>query len=308
MEKAILKTLVYADVFDYPLTSREVYKFLISDKPSRFVSVQKTLARISTDRKTLSADEKRYFYFLAGREELATLRKKRKKTSKKKLESARKIAGLLKIIPPIKLVGVTGRLAMENSDKADDIDFLVVTSTNRLWLTRLLTVFLLELLGKRRRPYETKVTDKICVNMLLDEQYLSLPAKERDLYTAHEIVQMRPLWDKDGTYEKFLKANEWVREYLPNSMGKDTRILGYKDTRRKKRKKFLSILVSQYLNICECLAQRLQFWYMKKHRTKEVVSSHRALFHPKSARGWVLREYEKRLTKSAPSKLLAHSV
>lgn len=133
--------------------------------------------------------------------------------------------------------------------------------------------------------------------MFLDEQHLSLPAQERDLYTAHEVVQMRPLWERDKIYEKFLQANEWVREYLPNATEEDTRILGYKDTKRKRGKKFLSILVSQYLNICERSAWRLQLWYMRKHQTTEIVTPHRVLFHPKSARGWILKEYRKRLAK-----------
>jgi len=297
VREAILRTLAYADIFDYPLTPREIHKFLISEKPLDFDSVQKALSRMSAERKRISTDKAGHFYFLTGREKLVPLRKKRKKISQKKLRVAHRIAVLLKIVPPIKLMGVTGRLAMENSEKEDDIDFLIITSKNRLWLTRLLTVFLLELLRIRRRPSNKYVKDKICLNMFLDEKHLSLPAKERDLFTAHEIVQMRPLWERGGTYGRFLKANGWVRKYLPNAMEKNIRISEYQNIRDKKGGEFLNFSISQYLNICEAFARDFQFWYMKRHRTVEVVSPHRALFHPQSARGWVLEEYKERVVK-----------
>jgi hypothetical protein len=83
-------------------------------------------------------------------------------------------------------------------------------------LTRLFSVFLVELTGKRRRPGDQKVKDKICLNMLLDESHLAIPEKERDLFSAHEVCQMKPLWEKERTYQKFLKANQWSQEFLPN--------------------------------------------------------------------------------------------
>jgi len=288
VREAILRTLAYADIFDYPLTPREIHKFLISEKPLDFDSVQKALSRMGAERKRISTDKAGHFYFLTGREKLVPLRKKRKKISQKKLKVAQKIAVLLKIISQVKLIGVTGRLAMENSETEDDIDFLIITSKNRLWLTRLLTVFLLELLRIRRRPSNKYVKDKICLNMFLDEKHLSLPAKERDLFTAHEIVQMKPLWERGGTYGRFLKANGWVREYLPNVIKKDT---------RRTKEKIFQFSNFPIFNFFERLARDFQFWYMKRHRTVEVVSPHRALFHPQSARGWVLEEYKKRVVK-----------
>lgn len=291
VEEAILKTLAYADIFDYPLTPQEVHKFLISDKPADLDFVQKTLSRMSAKKKRTSADKTEHFYFLAGRESIVGLRKEKAKFSRRKLKIAHKTANFLKVIPTIKLIGITGRLAMENSEKDDDIDFLIIVSANRLWLTRLLVVIFLELLGERRRPQDKDVKDKICLNMFLDEKHLSLPAKERDLYTAHEVVQMRPLWAKDKTYEKFLKANEWVKGYLPNALPQKVLSIKYEVSKSKK----LPTADCPLLTVFEHLARKAQFWYMRRRRTTEVVSSHRALFHPKSARGWVLEEYQKKL-------------
>lgn len=209
--QAILRTLVYADVFDYPLTRQEISKFLISESPQKIPDRPQGVA------------QKNGFYFLAGREKIAAIRKKREKWSKDKLKIAQRIAGWLKLIPTIKMVAVTGALAMENSDKNDDIDLLIVTGRHRLWLTRLLTVLLVELVARRRRPGDLpagrqgkNVRDKICLNMFLDEDHLAVPKNEQDLFSAHEVCQLRPLWSKDHGYQNFLDSNLWVKKFLAN--------------------------------------------------------------------------------------------
>lgn len=289
MEKAILRTLAYADIFDYPLTSEEIFRFLIADEPSSLSSFEKTLSRMRAGKK-LRTDTQGRFYFLLGRKELVSRRKKREKISQEKLKLAQKTARLLKIISTIKLIGLTGKLAMENAEKEDDIDLLVITSRNRLWLTRLLAVVGLELLGQRRRPKQREVQNKICLNIFLDESQLVLPSQERDLYSAHEVIQMKPLWDSNRTYAKFLKANQWVTKYLPHGLPPKQPAISPGE------KKQLST-DNPLATILESFARRLQFWYMGRRRTTEIVTFHRALFHPESARDWVLAEYEKRLVR-----------
>jgi hypothetical protein len=105
---------------------------------------------------------------------------------------------------------------MKNSDKDDDIDLLIVTKKNRLWLTRLLAVLLVELVARRRRPGEKDAKDKICLNMFLDETHLGVPPKERDLFSAHEVCQLKVLWERDNLYQGFLRNNQWTKEFLPN--------------------------------------------------------------------------------------------
>lgn len=292
LQKAIYRTLVYADVFNYPLTIQEVFKFLISPTKPDKKTVQKTLAWMSADWKLIHADN--IYYCLGGRQKIIHLRKKKESLSKKKLKIAQRVAGWLKPVPWIKMMGITGGLAILNSDKDDDIDILIVSAKNRLWLTRLWVTIMVGLVAKRRRPAETQVRDKICLNMFLDEDHLTVPEKEQDLYSAHEVVQMRPLWDKNETYQKFLWKNQWVNKFLPN--GTDTKVLGYDNTKRES-KNLLSISISQCLNIFESLARSFQLWYMCHRRTSEVIYEGIIRFHPQDARVWVLRQYEARLKK-----------
>jgi hypothetical protein len=206
-KKAVLKTLAYADIFDYPLKEEEITKFLIADSPLSLKIDQEL-------KKSSLISKKGDFYFLKGRETIVSLRQKRKKQSQKKMKIAKKVATWLKLIPTIKMIAITGALAMENSDQEDDIDFLLVTNKNRLWFSRGLVVIFLRLTGFYRRPNQIK--NKICPNMFLDEDHLSLPKKERDLFSAHEVCQLKLLWDKDQTYQQFIKKNLWVKQFLPN--------------------------------------------------------------------------------------------
>jgi hypothetical protein len=215
LQKAVLKTLAYADVFAYPLTLEEIHLFLItpSGKAYFLKEIEKELT--SSELHFLIESQKNYF-FLKNRQEIISLRQERDFYSSQKLKIAKRAAGWLKLIPFIKMVGITGNLAMKNADEDDDIDLLIITGQKRLWLTRLLTIFLTELVSKRRRPEDKEVKDKICLNMFLDEEHLTLPQNEQNLFTAHEIYQLKILWQKENIYQKFLKENQWCKKFLPN--------------------------------------------------------------------------------------------
>ncbi|PIS13786.1 hypothetical protein COT65_02390 [Candidatus Shapirobacteria bacterium CG09_land_8_20_14_0_10_47_13] len=211
ISKAILRTIAYADIFDYPLRQSEIWRFLISK-----IQIPKSKFQKNLDLLSLQVANQNDVYFLKGREKIVALRQKREEWSRPKMTIARRVAGRLKLIPTVKMVAVTGALAMNNADRNDDIDLLIVTGRNRLWLTRLLTIFLVELVAKRRRPNDKVVANKICLNMFLDEDCLAVPQNEQDLFSAHEVCQLRLLWDKNNCYQKFIKANLWSQKFLAN--------------------------------------------------------------------------------------------
>lgn len=207
--QAILRTLAYADVFDYPLTKEEIWKFLISEKKVSFEKIHKEL-----EPKNLPVDSEGKYFFLKGRNKIVKTRKIREKWSDKKLKVARRVAIWLKMIPWVKMVAVTGALSMKNAKKDDDIDLFFITDTDRLWLSRGIVVTFLRLFGLYRRPQ--KVKDMICPNMLLDEAHLRVPKKEQNLFTAHEVCQLKLIWQKENLYQKFLEENQWAKKYLAN--------------------------------------------------------------------------------------------
>lgn len=280
---SILKTVCYADIFDFPLTEKEVSRWVNDIKILRYSDIKRANGIIA---------HKDRFMFLKSKEHLIEKREEREAISHKKLLVAKRIASILKYIPTVKLIGVSGSVAMKNADDDDDIDLFIITSANTIWLTRLFTTVFVELFSRRRRRRDTYVSDKICLNMFVDEQFLTVPKEKQNLYTAHEVCQLEVLYDCGNTYYKFFVANSWVKKYLPN--GIDIRILRYYDIKRKKERA-PNILISQSLNIFNAFAKHLQLWYMRRHRTSETITDHYLAFHPKDYTNDILAALEKRM-------------
>jgi len=212
LKKAVLRTLAYADIFDYPLKKEEIKRWLIAE--SHFGDERKIGAALGQLLEKGQCQLKAGYFFLPGRGETVSLRRRRTKASIPKLKKAEKVARLLKWLPWIKLIGITGALAKENANQEDDIDLFFVTAKGRLWLTRGLIVTCLRFSHLYRRP--NKVKDRICPNMFLDEGHLRVPQEEQDLFAAHELCQLRLIWAKDKSYQKLLRENQWVQQFLPN--------------------------------------------------------------------------------------------
>ena len=286
-KQAILKTLHYADIFDYPLKVEEIYKYLV--EPLTTDVLKETLSWMSADSELISTDCG--FYCLPGREGVVGLRKRREVYSRPKVEKAKRIARVLKFIPWIKLIGVTGALAVGNSDEDDDIDLMIITARGRLWLTRGLVVTFLLLTGRYRRP--GKIKDMVCPNLMIGDDALEFP--DRDLFTAHEIVQMKPIFERGNTYQKFLQANEWIKYFLPNvetghapSLPQQFNHLIDSKNRRLDR-------TIQQFNFLETLAYKLQLKFMESKKTVEITTPSIIRFHPHDIRQRVLKEYQKRI-------------
>lgn len=288
LDKAILATLAYHDIFDYPLTQEEIHKYLIGKKSSLF-QIQTGLTKLKS---AARIGERQNYFFLKNRKSLTKKRTQRAKYSQKKLKKAMLFANILKAVPTAKLVAVSGALTMQNSAKQDDIDLVIICAKNTLWTTRFLAN--LTLMPFKRYPKSSLVSDRACLNIFIDESNLKITPK--NIYTAHEICQMRPLWDRSGIYRRFIRANEWVTKFLPNWMPNDERLTT--NARIKSRKRVLVFeLLAQVAKPLEALAKWGQLWYMRRKITTERIGDTQLFFHPKDTADWVLEEYRKRLKK-----------
>lgn len=193
------------------------------------------------------------------------------------------------------MVAVTGALAMENADKNDDIDLMVVTSGDRLWIVRPLAILLVSLFFKRRKPSKFSnhsnhsdhfsYKNHICLNLWLDESALEIPQAQRDLYTAHELAQMKPVVNRGGTYEKMMWENRWGRKFLANAWKNFNRQI-YKYPNRQIDKWNLIDLLNRAVFY-------LQLKYMRPKMTNERVSLHAAFFHPGNRADTILKAYDR---------------
>lgn len=204
LRRAILSTLIYADIFEYPLTRSEIQRYLVGHA----TSVAQVAVTLDTDgalRRHIGQTGE--WFHLDGRRQLVDVRRERVAVSACLWPVARHYAARIARLPFVRLVGVTGGLAMDNAGSDDDIDLFILVQPGRLWLCRLLVLTVVKLAA--RRGYG------ICPNFLLSTDHLRL--SQRNLFTAHEIVQMVPL-DPGAWYRLFLDANGWVKEFLPNAL------------------------------------------------------------------------------------------
>jgi hypothetical protein len=258
---ALIATLAYADVFDYALTRREILLWFMF-YPIRAITIPKHTGFSVISRRVLRQEGKWNIAARAGR--------------------------WLSLVPSIQLVGVTGGLAMNNAAAADDIDLFFVVAGGTLWVSRMLATIVMDILGLRRHPTDTSFADKVCLNMFMSESATALPPRDRDCFTAHEVLQMVPLWEQNGAYQRFLRSNRWVGTYLPNAWKE-------KKTTKVDRMYTSFPLVIFLLRLFEWPVKRLQLWYMARHRTREIITDTTLRFHPKDARLWVKRSLGARL-------------
>lgn len=285
-ESAIIKTLSYGDIFDYPLQLNEIHRFLISDLAVSRLEVESTLSKMTAE--TRLCERAGNYYCLSGRRSVVDQRVSCVGPSARKMEIAKTIVEKLKFIPWILFVGVTGRLAVENSDEDDDIDLMIITGRKRLWLSRVFVVLFLLAIARYRRP--KKIKDMICPNLFLTTESLSWP--ERNLYTAHEIAQVKPLWERCEIHKRFIAANAWAGDFLPNAFPKNEEA-----GESPKAEKPVGRNPIKFLDVLEIIAFRFQLLRMKPKMTTEAVSPNIARFHPHNVCPSVLSEYIKRLDK-----------
>jgi len=260
-------SVVYHNLFDYPLTFADLIKW----SPGKVFSPTYAQASVICQNG---------YFLLQGREGLDYKRALRGRISVKKLEIAIKASNILSLIPSVKMVAVTGSLAMDNAADESDIDFLIITKANLIWTTRLLSYLFLKIFKfDLRKAGDKKQKDKACLNMWLDKGDLAWRKNDRNFYTAHEIAQIVPLVNKDKTYEMFLYENRWILKYWPNAV----RIV-----KSKKSASNNNWLVSLLLTPIEKVAYWLQYWYMKPKITREIVMPKRAIFHPQDWGAYVL--------------------
>lgn len=288
---AIIRTLSYSDVFDYPLRKSELWKFLNIRTQVNKNSFNKALNRMIRARKI---EAKNRHHFLIGRRKIVSERLERERISIGKLEVAKKAAKILSFIPTIKLIGISGSLSLKNAQIIDDIDFFIITTHNSVWITRFFVNVLLLLTGYKRSIQDLHGMNLVCPNLFLSEDNLLLSDSRRNLFSAREIAQLYLLLDRDSMYKKFLSANFWVKNYLAN-IKIPKRKYGYKNNSRN------------ILNFLDKIFYALQFLYMSNRITGEEIRQKAAYFHPHNKTNFILDLYKLRYEiylKSIKSKLV----
>ncbi len=276
LSTAILESVKYADRYKYPLTAAEIHAWILTPTSPDYRNFNLALKKlVSQGLLKIHAD----YYFLPDRSHLVNLRHNRTFLSRAKWIRAQRIGVSLSHIPTIQAIFVTGSLAVDNSDSHDDIDFMIITSANTLWVTRLLVVILLKFKNIRRdrglpEHSSQKVEDKICDNLYLDTEHLYIPhSPATSVYLSHEILQAKCLFSRSDCEFQFLDTNRWVSQYFPRAYS--SQIKNYKPKPTKPKP-----VLHRVLSLLNLLLYISQYIYMRSKMTSERVGPGFAFFHP----------------------------
>lgn len=199
--QAVLETVAYSDVFEYPLRLEEIHRYL----PLR-TSLDELTAAL--ERGMAALGHQGGYYFLNGRDSLISVRSAREATSRPAWKRAILFGRLLGSLPFIRMVALTGSLALLNAEESGDLDYMLVARPGRVWTARGFAV----LLGRLTARFGSV----LCPNLIVSENALAWG--QRDLYSARELCQMVPITGA-SIYQGLRCINNWTEQLLPNAGG-----------------------------------------------------------------------------------------
>lgn len=205
LRRAVLETLAYSDIFDQPLTLSELHRYL-HGLPISFAALAAGIDAGACS--GLPIQPAGDYFLLEGRTALLDLRAERESRSRSLWPSARKFGRVIGRLPFVRMVALTGALAVWNAGDEPDIDYLIVTVPERVWLSRLFVLFIVKFAARQGIV--------LCPNYFLTTRRLALA--DRSIFTARELAQMVPLSGSE-VYAKMRSLNPWADALLPNASG-----------------------------------------------------------------------------------------
>lgn len=272
LDAAIQRTTAYSHTFRTSLSWEQLTRYLIADVPVSKAQLQQRGKYDFPEVKPLSHSDQKLW------------------------QQALRAAAAIQRLPWVQSVWLTGGLAARSDHHDQDIDLMIVTDPQRLWLTRLLVTTVARLAGVYRHrlatPASAEVIGRWCLNLWLEPAAFRRFSQEQNLYIARELIQAELLTSRAGTRPALLLAhNRWVKDYCYN---------GWKDAMLRAQTRTTptnDVGVrhgwSPLLDTLNDWCRRWQWRYMAPVHTVEPVFSDAALFHPRPTRHHVLERYEK---------------
>jgi len=200
-ELAIARSVIYASLFDYPLTLEQVHQALLESDQT----TQEILATYASSGRLQAVVEYREgFFFPRGRPELVTERRRREARSCAFLARHRRLLTLVCALPYVRMVALSGSIAHLNLEGGGDLDLFIVTRGRRVWTVTVAVLILARLMRQRRI---------VCANFVVADSQLTL--EQQDLFTANQVIHLRPLVG-GSLFRELLAANPFVARFYPN--------------------------------------------------------------------------------------------
>jgi len=295
VKKNILRILLYYDIFRHPLKPYEIFSLL----PQNSISLSELNNILEDHILSNHISFKEGYYFVGQNDSYVDLRNKKEFFSKRAWTYARIVTHIIKRFPFVRAVFVTGSLSKNSSLPNSDLDFMVVTKSNRLWVCRTLLMLFKKLFLLNSYKY-------FCINYFISED--SLEIEEKNIFTATEIVHIKSTYNTD-LMKKFLEFNKsWLKKYFPNYRSGDPYFhsSGFKvNNKISYLQKMLEVFFSgkpggkldSYLRDITRAHWNKKYFYINKnereHMFKSTINVSKA--HPGNMQKVILNKYKERL-------------
>ncbi len=214
LAESIIDTLAFFAIFDWPLTSTEVYQWLWQPPANTTPSaVLLTLADLA-NRQVIETGGG--YFCLSGIEAALERRRGAHWLVEHKMQRARRALWWTTWVPFLRAVFICNTVAFGWPRAQSDIDVFVVVKRGRLWLTRALFTGAIALSGYRR--HGQKVADRVCLSFYITDDVLDLePVKKsvEDVLLTYWVLFLHPLYDPEQLAHTIRLANQWAVNTVP---------------------------------------------------------------------------------------------
>ncbi len=245
VREAILRTLLYYDIWSHPLTIREIELFLPLPL-GEGTALRSALAGLARSGEVLGHDG----HFFPGHrsDDIVPERKRKEERARRYWMFARLSMHVIKRFPFVRAVMVSGELSKNVAGPESDVDFFILTQPNRLWLTRSLLILFKKVFLLNSKKF-------FCLNYFACADHLM--EEEHNIYVAAEVAHVKPLYNSHLCRE-YLEANRWIHTFFPNFDHADL-----PSPRVDERRSLMQPIVETLLSLLplDRIDQRLQrFW------------------------------------------------
>ncbi len=284
LQQKIIHTLLYHEVFAFPMTLDEICYSTNHPQANR-QNIEDSLTLL-IDLGLLRHIEG--YYLIKHRPDWIKRRKVANQRAKKLESKAMRRAKLVTMFPFVRAVFFSGTFAKGLMHTDSDVDFFIITQQGRLWLARTLLVLYKKIFLLNSRKF-------FCVNYFIDDHHLQID--EKNLFTATEVVTLRPAYGSK-LYDRFRQANNWVDGYYPHYPKKIAQAHPFPiQPFRQRIERYLSGKIGDRLETL-CFKRTLRYWTKKfvwmdsetfdlAIKSRSYVSKH----HPHNFQDRVLRKY-----------------
>lgn len=202
IQKELLKTILYFDVFSYPLKFDEIFSNtpITQTKEQVYVFLEE-LIQEGLIKKT---DD---FYLLANAApNIIERRLKGNAFAEKMLPLAYSKSRKIARFPFMSGICISGGLSKNYYDERSDIDYFIITKPNRLWLCRTIFILFYKTLSPERRK-------QYCLNYFISESDLKI--EDNNVFVATELAYLIPTVNH-LSYLDLLKKNIWYKNRFEN--------------------------------------------------------------------------------------------